>query len=167
MILVYIYSQTVPLYRNTSVAASLTRCLLLGSKPEWLYVSWTSYPKAIIILSVSEGISFVYHSTYTLSATLNVQFMRSIMPFSVMWQPANFPNRGRAYIYIYIFIHRLTVSLYQNSSVCTDQRDESSWDRIQSVMIMTRTNHVFKGRQKVSSRQRAYRYCYMDALLGR
>ena len=33
------------------------------------------------------------------------------------------------YIYIYIVIHRHTVSLYHNSSVWRDRKDTESWDR--------------------------------------
>ena len=33
------------------------------------------------------------------------------------------------YIYIYIVIHRLTVSLYHNSSLWLDTLDAGSWDR--------------------------------------
>ena len=33
------------------------------------------------------------------------------------------------YTYIYIVIHRQTVSLYHNSLVCLDTRDALSWDR--------------------------------------
>ena len=41
----------------------------LGSKPGWLYVSQISYLRAIIILSISEGIFLKIIFTYTLSAT--------------------------------------------------------------------------------------------------
>ena len=43
----------------------------LGSKPNWHYVSHVSYPKAIIIFDVSEGMFYINIFTNTLLATLN------------------------------------------------------------------------------------------------
>ena len=45
------------------------RCFKPISKTDWLYVSWISYPWAIVIFSVSEESFYVYPFTYTLSAT--------------------------------------------------------------------------------------------------
>ena len=50
------------------------RCFKLGSKSRSLYIRWTSYPRAIIILSIKEGIFYVYislHIHYQLSGVLN------------------------------------------------------------------------------------------------
>ena len=46
-----------------------TTCFKLGLKPGWLYISQISYPRAIIILSISEGIFSAYILTYTLLTT--------------------------------------------------------------------------------------------------
>ena len=69
-IYIVIHKQTVWLYYNSSVWLRVrpARCFTVGSKPSWFYVCQTSYPKAIFILGVSEGIFYIYIFTYTLSA---------------------------------------------------------------------------------------------------
>ena len=56
-------------------------------------LSRTYYPKSIVILSVSQGIFYVYISTYTLSVTLSAQFVREAISFQRKCQPANLPAR--------------------------------------------------------------------------
>ena len=73
--------------------ATTTRCFKQGSKPSWLYVHQTSYPRAIIILCINEEIFYVYLSTYMLLATWNAQFLRRALAIQIMWQPADFPTR--------------------------------------------------------------------------
>ena len=52
------------------------RCFKLGWKPEWLYVSRISYPRAIIILGVNEIIFLRISFNITWSATWSAQFLR-------------------------------------------------------------------------------------------
>ena len=66
-----------------------TRCFKLRSKPWWIYVSRTSCSISIVILRVSEGILYIYLSTYMLLATKRAQFVLRAMP---------------VYIYIYVYI---------------------------------------------------------------
>ena len=97
-----IHRLTVSLYHNSSV--------WLGSKPGWLYISWISYSRAIIILSVNEGIFYVYilHICYQL---LECSIHEKSFSFTYMWQLAIPYFCGG----IYIVIHRQTVLLYHNS----------------------------------------------------
>ena len=70
-----IYIYTCPLQTDCFVVSQLfsvarhTRYFKLGLKSGCLYVSQIPYSWAIVILSVSEGIFYVYIFTYTLSAT--------------------------------------------------------------------------------------------------
>ena len=68
-IYIYIYIYIV-IHRQTVLnVARHVRCFKLELKPGWLYVSWISYSKAIVPLSVSEAI-FLHISLYIrLSAT--------------------------------------------------------------------------------------------------
>ena len=110
--LIYYHPQTV-VSQLFSVARPV-RCFKLGLKPSWLNISLTPYARAVVILSLSEGIFLIYLSTYILSDTWSAQFLRRTIAFQCMWQPANFPHksvlliRGNIYIYIYIYSHPQT-----------------------------------------------------------
>ena len=79
-----------------------TRCFKLVSKPGWIYISQISYPRAINILCVSEGILYVYLLTYMLLAIWSAQFLKRIIAFQYMWQQIS-PLEVSTYIYIYIY----------------------------------------------------------------
>ena len=89
-----------------SVARS-ARCLSLGWKPGWLYISQAFYLRAIVILSVSNGIFYLYFSTYTLSATWSTQFLRRALPYNI---------RLSWYIYVYIYIY-IYIHIYLSASI--------------------------------------------------
>ena len=54
------------------------RCIKLGSKPSWLFITQISYPIAIAPQSISEGILSIYLFTYTLIGYWNAQFIRAL-----------------------------------------------------------------------------------------
>ena len=88
---IYIYSYPQTDYFVVSEIFSVTRmvrCFKLGSKPGWFYVNLISYPRAIVILSISKIIFYTYLFTYMYWST---QFLRRIIAFQLKWQPANFP----------------------------------------------------------------------------
>ena len=68
-IYIYIYPQTnCFVVSQVFSVARLARCFKLGLKPSWLYINQISYPRAIIILSVSKGIFYIYNFyIYTVS----------------------------------------------------------------------------------------------------
>ena len=67
--------------------------LQAGTETQLINVSRTTYPRAIVIFCISEGIFYVYFFTYTLSATWSGQFLQRAIAFQRMYQPVNFPTR--------------------------------------------------------------------------
>ena len=121
-------TDTVSLYHNTSAWQDP------GDASSWnrLYISRSSYSRAIVILSVSDEIV-----TYNFQ---QIRYRQSIMLNS--WELLNFSEGGSRQIsprkwstlggreHIYIVMHWQTVSLYHNPSEWLDQRDTSRWDRL-------------------------------------
>ena len=61
------------------------------------------------------------------------------MKLDILYMPKNFVSLKKKryiYIYTYIVIHRLTVSLNHNSSVWLDMEDVWSWDRNQHDFLL-------------------------------
>ena len=88
-IYIYIYKHCHPqtdyfVVSQIFIAARPARCFKLRSKSYWLYISQISYPRAIIILCVSEGI-FTCLFTYTSSPTRSTQLSRRTIAFQLMW----------------------------------------------------------------------------------
>ena len=123
-IYIYIYCH---LQTDCSVASHLfsvarhARCFKLRSKCSWFYISQLSYPRAIVIFSVSQGIFYVYIYIYILiyaTSYRSAQFMRRALHLCIcgsqqFFHPSAQPSGGS----IYIVIPRLTVSLYHYTSV--------------------------------------------------
>ena len=65
--------------------ARLTRSFKLGSKTNWRKVSRILYPRTTVILSVSEGMFYVYLFTCTLSATWSDQFLQDLALIKPQW----------------------------------------------------------------------------------
>ena len=98
----------------------------------WLHVICIFYPRAVVILSVSEGIFYVYIFIYTLLASGVLDFLRRALHLRVCGRrqfPTRMPNTLVDGGSIYIIIHRQTLSLYHKYSVWLDTRDASRWDQ--------------------------------------
>ena len=122
-IYIYIYTYCHP---QTDCVAKHARCFKLGSKPGWLCISRISYPRDIVILSVSEGIFHAYVFIYTLSATgmfnswaLHTTLIR-IYPYIYIYiytnydhtQPYRFPRT-------HVHMHKYILHLYAHIFIYT------------------------------------------------
>ena len=111
-IYIYIYIYCHP-WMNCFVVSKIfkvakhTRCFKLGLKPRWFYVTWISYPRAIIILSVMESFTNIFLQTRYQQSGWSIHEKH----LAFMWQLAiSHSSAQPAAESIYIIIHRQTVA---------------------------------------------------------
>ena len=126
-IYIYCHSQTDCFVVSAFFGVSrLARCFKQRSKPGWFYVSCISYPRAIDIPSVSEGIfcGFLFH--IYIIGHWRVQFMRKVKGF-IFSVSRQIPHSiSHPWWEDHVYFHLQTVLFYLNSSVRQDPQDSSS-----------------------------------------
>ena len=118
LVYIYIYIYNVIHWQTVSFlsVARPARCFKPRSRSDWLYVCRIFYPRFIVSLSVTKGIFYIYHFTYSLS---DIGVLRSWEEhcISAYLVAGNFPTRvlnpwegayvlsSTVSIYIYIYIY--------------------------------------------------------------
>ena len=137
-----------------------------GIESRWLYISRTSYPRVIVILSVSEGILCVYLTT--LSATRSAQFLRRAMSFSVWGNRQIFRTRvlnpQGAYIYIYIYWH-LRTDCFVVSQLFSVTRPTRFFKLVSKLCRLNVTGHLTHSQRKGRNFIRISFYIYVIGYL--
>ena len=104
-IYIYIYSHPQTdcfIVSQPFIVTTCVWCFMLGLKPIWLYISWKSYPRAIITLSISGGSFYIYLFTYILTANRSAQSRRRAIAFLCMWQTWYKKSKYTQHIHIMI-----------------------------------------------------------------
>ena len=102
-IYMYIY---IVIHRQLFSVALYTRYLKLELKPSWLYISWISYPKAIVPLSICERMFYVYIYLHILLSAIRVLNLWEELCIYVYVVAGNSPFKCSTYRGTYILSSR-------------------------------------------------------------